>query len=182
MNGRNGFRLIAGVVLVLLLAVAGAGLYQAGISQGVAQTAVEAGGTAAPAVAPYAYYGLHPFGFGFGIFGFLLFLFFLFLIFRLIGAVVWGGRRGGYWGGGRWGHHGYGPGYGPGGPGGFRGSPWEDRAREVHDEWHRRQGGESAAPNAGSTNAAGSNAGGSDGGSPTGSSSNPSLERSTSRD
>jgi len=63
MNGRNGFRLIAGVVLVLLLAVAGAGLYQAGISQGVAQTAVEAGGTAAPAVAPYAHSGFHPFGF-----------------------------------------------------------------------------------------------------------------------
>jgi hypothetical protein len=161
MNGRNGFRLIAAVVLVLLLALAGAGLYQAGISQGVAQTAVGAGSTAAPAVVPYAYYGLHPFGFGFGIFGFLFFLFFLFLIFRLIGAVVWGGRRGGYWGGGRWGHHGYGPDSGPGGPEGFRGSPWEDRAREVHDDWHRRQGGESA----GSSNAGGSNVGGSSAGS-----------------
>jgi hypothetical protein len=170
MNGRNGFRLIAAVVLVLLLAVAGAGLYQAGISQGVAQGAVDVGASAAPAVVPYAYYGLHPFGFGFGIFGFLFFLFFLFLIFRLIGAVVWGGRRGGrgggYWGGGRWGHHGYGPGYGPGGPEGFRGSPWEDRAREIHEEWHRRQGGESAPPSAGTSNLA-SPGNGSAGGSPT---------------
>ena len=76
-------------------------------------------------MAPYAYYGWHPFGFGFGFFGFFGTLLFFFLIFVLIRAVLFGGR------GRRWG------GPGNGGSRGWHGAPWEYRARETFEDWHR---------------------------------------------
>ena len=99
------------------------------------------GGTVvAPVVVPAYGYGWHPFGFGFGIFGFFATLFFVFVVFALIRAIVWRGgpgRRGG------WGGHGY-YGYGYPGPGdgtnadrGGR-SPWESRAHDTFETWHRQ--------------------------------------------
>ena len=117
MDGRTAWRVLFAVVLVAGAAILGVTAYQAGLAQGIAQT-----GTA---VAPgaVAYYGCHPFGFGFGFFGFLGTLLFIFLIFALIRALVFrGGPRGGWYG------HG----------GGWRGGPWESRGQDMFDEWHRR--------------------------------------------
>jgi len=128
-------RIIAVVLLVGLIGGVGVGVYQAGFVAGVASDG-------ATVVAPFAGYGYGwGFGHGFGFFGFLGTLLFFLLIFGLLRAVFWRGPRG--WGRGPWGygHHGPDGPDRPGGPEGFRGSPWEDRAREVHDEWHRREGG-----------------------------------------
>jgi hypothetical protein len=122
MNGSNTIRVIAGIVLALVVAALGIGAYQLGVQAGLAQ---DAGATVAPAVAPYAYYGWHPFGFGFGVLGFFGTVLFFLLIFVLIRAAVFGGR------GRRWG----GPGYG--GPRGWNGGPWEQRAHETFEDWHR---------------------------------------------
>ena len=127
MNGSNTVRIIAGIVLALVVAAVGIGAYQLGVQTGVAQDA----GTAVAPVAPY-YYGWHPVGFGFGFFGFLGTLLFIFLVFALIRAIVFGGR------GGRWGGPG---GWGPGHPG-WRGGPWESRARDTFEDWHREAHGE----------------------------------------
>ena len=121
-NGSNTVRVIAGIVLALIVAGIGIGAYQLGIQAGQVQ---EAGATVASAVVPYAYYGWHPFGFGFGFFGFFGTLLFFLLIFVLIRAIVFGGRRR------RWG------GPGNGGPRGWHGGPWENRARETFEDWHR---------------------------------------------
>jgi len=138
MNGRSIARLVLALVIIFGAVFLGVGAYNAGVSQGLAQ----AGEVVAPGgypVGPYiGGYGWGH-GFGFGIFGFLGTLFFIFLIFALLRA-AFGGHRGRYWGGrGGWG--------GPGGPGSWGGpddprgrSPWEARAREVHDEWHRTGG------------------------------------------
>jgi hypothetical protein len=132
-------RVIAAVVLVGLLGALGVGVYQAGFVAGAATEG-------ATVVAPYAYgWG---WGIGHGFFGFFGTLLVIFIIFGLLRAIFWRGPR---WGGGwGYGHHGYGR------PDGFRGSPWEDRAREVHDEWHRRQGGETSS---GTTGSAGGSSG-----------------------
>ena len=144
-------RVVAALVLIGLLGALGVSVYQAGFLAGAA-----AEGTTV--VAPYAYgWG---WGIGHGFFGFLGTLIVIFIIFGLLRAIFWRGPR---WGGGRgwgYGHHGYGP---DRGPDGFKGSPWEDRAREVHDEWHRRQGGEGSSGGSGSSGTTGS-------GSPSGSS------------
>jgi hypothetical protein len=129
-NGSNTVRVIAGIVLALIVAGIGIGAYQLGVQAGQVQ---EAGAAVAPAVAPYAYYGWHPFGFGFGFFGFFGTLLFVILIFVLIRAIVFGGR------GRRWG----GPGYG-GGPRGWRGGPWESHARDTFEDWHREAHGGSS--------------------------------------
>jgi len=150
-----------GFLIVAALLVGGSVVanvaYQAGLQTAVTSVAATAPeGTIVTPVAPgfapgYGYgYGYGPgwgwHGGGFSIFGFLFGLFFLFLFIGLIRAAFgrgrgWGGRGGpGGWG------------YGPGGWGG-RGSmggpdqtgehPWERRAREVHDAWHRENQGES---------------------------------------
>jgi hypothetical protein len=128
-------RTLARVLLVVLLVFGAIGLgvtaYNAGVTQGVAQTATQAGNVVvAPGAyaVPYAGWGWG-WGFGhlfFGFFGFLIFLFILFGLLRL----AFGGGRG--WGRGH--------GHGWGGPGGWtdsQGRTWEDRAREAHDAWHR---------------------------------------------
>jgi hypothetical protein len=133
MYGRSGFRVLLAVLIALGAVALGAGAYQAGIAAGAAQAVTPGSG---PMVVPY--YG-HPFGFGFGFFGFLGTLLFIFLIFAVVRAFAFAGGRGRGWGGpGRWGGWSGGPG-GPGGagPDGWRGSPWEARAHEVFDEWHR---------------------------------------------
>ena len=126
-------RLIAGLVLVAILGGVGVSIYQAGFVAGAATSG-------ATVVAPWAGYGWG-WGFGHG-FGFLGSLLALFIVLGLIRAVVGGGRRG-WHGHGGWGHRGYGP---TGdvstrehGWDAFRGSPFEARAREVHDAWHSGQ-------------------------------------------
>ncbi len=131
MNGRT----IAQFLLVVFLVFGAIGLgvtaYNAGVTQGLAQTGTVAVAPIGPvAVAPYAGWGWG-FGPGFGFFGFLGGLLFLFLLFGLIRA-AFGPRRG--WGGHR---HGWGPGGYSGGWTDETGRTWEDRAREVHDGWHR---------------------------------------------
>jgi hypothetical protein len=117
------FRLIAGLLLITLLVFVGVGVYNAGVTAGLAET-----GSAVASGAPVVYYPGpyvgHPWGWGggFGIFGIFFWILGIFLIFGLIRAAFGFGR----WGhGGRdWGKH-----RGPGGYGG---------PREYLDDWHRQ--------------------------------------------
>ena len=97
MSGRTIFRIVIGIVVVVALVGLGAGLYNAGVDQGV----VQAGRVPAGAAVPYAGYGygwgfgLHPFfGFGFGLLGLIFPILFFVLIFGLIRAAFGGWGRG----------------------------------------------------------------------------------------
>ena len=128
MNGRGIVGILFGVIVVALIIGAGAGVYNAGLAQGLAQAGAAPAGTVVP-YAGYAYgYGFHPF-FGFGFIGLLFPILFLFLIFGLVRAAFRGGRGG--WGGG-WGHRGW----GPGGPGGYDG--WREQREQQIADFHRR--------------------------------------------
>ncbi len=145
------FRFLGGIVLVVLTIGLIGSVFQAGFLAGAA-------GTTAGAV-PAPWYGGWAYGWGFGGFHLLGTLFTIFIIFALLRLVFGGGRRGRGSDGG-WGHRGWG--HGPwtaGGPNaGGSGDPsrfggWELHARDLHDDWHRRQGGAQTgapAPNAGS--------------------------------
>ena len=126
------FRAFAAIVLAILLVGLGAAIFQTGYLAGVA-----ADGSAPVVVGPGYAYGWHGWGWGGGliggIVGFFVFLFVIFLFFGLLRAAFGGWGRGGP-GRGGWGPGGYGHGSG------HRLGPWEDRAREAHDEWHRSQG------------------------------------------
>jgi hypothetical protein len=142
MSGRTILGVILALVLVGGAAALGVGIYNAGIAQGVAQAAASEG--TAPIVVPaYGYgwgWGGPGFGFGGVIFGILGFLLLLFLIAGLFRALTFRGRGAGGWGGpGRWADHDH-----DRATDRFRGSPWETRAREIHDEWHK--GNEEPAP------------------------------------
>jgi hypothetical protein len=130
------FRIIAAVIAVGLLVGLGGTIFQTGYLAGAA-----ASGT--PAVVPVVGYGwgFAPFGFGGGIFHLLGTLFVVFLVLGLLRAALFGGRRHGH-DRGPWGPHGSWA--GPAGDGDRMG-PWMDRAREVHEEWHRREATGSAA-------------------------------------
>ena len=126
MSGRTIARVLLAIVVVGAAIGLGVTAYDAGVSAGLAQNGTV---TVAPGypVGPYLGYGWG-FGHGFGFFGFFGGLLFLFLLFGLIRAAFGGGHRRGWNGGG------------PGWSGGWRGPDgrtWEDRARQVHDEWHR---------------------------------------------
>jgi hypothetical protein len=119
-------RVVLGIALVVGVIALGTGIYQAGFVAGVA---TEGSVNVAPAVG----YGFGWHG-GFGIFGFLGFFLFLFLLFGIVRALTWRGPRG-------WGGRGWGPGDGPGHRGDHergRFGPWEGRAHEAFDVWHRR--------------------------------------------
>ena len=121
-----GFFRVLGAIVLAALAIGLAGaIFQTGYLAGVA-----ADGGVAPVVVGNGYgWG---WGFGGGLFHVLGFLFFLFLFFAILRAVFGGGRGG--WGRGGWGPGGYG--HDPS----HRFGPWEQRAREAHDEWHRGEG------------------------------------------
>jgi hypothetical protein len=145
MTGRGIFGFFITLLFVGVLIAIGAGIYQAGVAQGV----VDAGRFPAGAAVPVAGYdGYH--GGGFGFLGLLFPLLFLFLLFGLIRAAFSRGRG--------WGHHGYGRGYGPGWGGGWDkgegdGGPtgWrEERDRRMAD-LHRRLHEEDAGSEPGSS-------------------------------
>ncbi len=137
-------RIIPAILLVAVLAIGGGliatSAYQAGLDTAITTVAGSGGTVVTPVVVPAYGYGWHPFGIGFGIFGFLATLFFLFIVFGLIRAIFF---RGGPSRHGGWGPGGGGRG-GPGGPGGYGHghSPWETRAHETFDGWHRRAHGD----------------------------------------
>ncbi len=118
------------VVLVLLAALAGIGIYayNAGLASGLAQKVTAQGGQAVPAPSPYFWPPFFGFGFGFGFRGFLIPLFLLFLGFASVRALFW---RGG-WGWRRHMVHG----------------PWGSREGNdkgvppFFEEWHRRAHGQ----------------------------------------
>ncbi len=112
MYGR--FFLRALVVLLVIGAVVGIGVY--GYNLGVAQSAPAGAAQAAPG--PYFY--PHPFFpfWGFGCFGLLIPLFFLLLIFGGLRMLFWRGR---------WGHM-----HGPWREG------WEKGVPPMFEEWHKR--------------------------------------------
>lgn len=127
MNGRGFFGVLAMIVLVAIVAGIGIGIYNAGVSEGVAEAAraaQAAGGDPAVVLPPYAGggygpdYGYHWGGGGPGFFGILFGILAIFLIFGLIRAAFGWGRHGG--------------GRGPGG--------WEsrnERIAEMHRELHK---------------------------------------------
>lgn len=124
MFGRTILGVLAAVALVGLVAVIGTSVYNAGLSQGLAEAgaaAAASGGPAPVVVAPYGGYGYGHGGWGFGFFGIFFWILGFFLIFGLLRAAFGWGR----WGGG--------------GPG--RGG-WEsrqDRMAELHRDLHRRE-------------------------------------------
>ena len=120
------------MLLLVILAGVGVGLYNAGVSAGVGQQlqqVVQDGQTVTVAPYPYApYHGGWGFGFG-GFFGIFFFIIGIFLFFGLIRAAFGWGR------GGRVGPGGRGKGYGYGRGGWYGG----DRVADLHRELHRRE-------------------------------------------
>jgi hypothetical protein len=137
MSGRTILNLALGAIVVLVLAGIGIGIYNAGVSQGIAQAATLPEGTTVVAPVGYGYGWGHPGFFGFGFLWILFPIFFFLLLFGLARAAFGGGRR---WGG---------PGWGPG-PGGYGSNGWheerERRMAEYHQRLHDEQAGRTADP------------------------------------
>lgn len=132
MFGRTIFGVLAAIALVVLVAIIGTSVYNAGVSQGLAEAATAAAASGDPAVVypPYAggHFGYGYGGWGFGFFGIFFWILGFFLIFGLLRAAF---------GWGRWG----------GGPGRGGWQSRQDRMSELHRELHRRE--EQAPPPAG---------------------------------
>jgi hypothetical protein len=135
MSGRTILNLALGALVVLLLAGVGIGIYNAGVSQGIAQAATLPEGSTVVTTVPYGY-GWHGGFFGFGFLWILFPIFFFLLLFGLARAAFGGGRR---WGGPGW------------GPGGYGRDGWheerERRMAEYHQRLHDEQAGRSGDPN-----------------------------------
>ena len=123
----RGVRWGAIAAMVAMMALVGVVAYNAGVSQGLVESArvvapAVPGAPGAPgAVAPYVYYYPRHWGWGFGAGPFLV-LFWVFLMFALIRRAFWGPR---------WYRRGYGC-YGG----------YYDRVPPEFDEWHRRAHGQ----------------------------------------
>ena len=121
------FRVVLALLAVALLVGIGAGVYNAGVSEGLAESARLAAASGDPVPPAYAYghgpYWHGPFHGGFGFFGIIFWILGILLVIGLVRAAFgWGRWRGG-------------PG-GPGGPNGWgRG---RERMEELHRELHRR--------------------------------------------
>jgi hypothetical protein len=93
MNGKIFARILAGLVLIAVVAGIAFFAFNAGVAQGVATKLPQS--ATQPGNMPYFQHGApffwHPF---FGIFGFLIGLFLLFFVFRLISFIVFGPRWG----------------------------------------------------------------------------------------
>ena len=123
MNGRGIFGLLATIVVVAVMVGIGIGVYNAGVSEGVAEAAraaQAAGDNPAVVYPPYAGHYGYGWGGGFGFFGILFWILGFFLIFGLIRAAFGWGR----WGGGGRGQGGW--------------ASREERIAEMHRELHRR--------------------------------------------
>ena len=103
MFGRTILGVLAVIALVGLVAVIGTSVYNAGISQGLAEAANAAAASGDPVVVypPYVggHYGYGHGGWGFGFFGIFFWILGFFLIFGLLRAAFGWGRWGG---GGSW--------------------------------------------------------------------------------
>ena len=136
---RGFFGFIAFLLLIGLVAAVGVGIYNAGVSAGIASDIGSqiSSGAQVPIVYAGPYVG-QPWGGGVGFFGILFGIFFLFLIFGLLRAAFGWGR----WGG----HHGHGYGYGP------SSKSWAVRhggPDDYLDAWHRERHGEGTEGTAG---------------------------------
>lgn len=140
----TALRVLAVLVVAGVLVGIGAGVYNAGVSQGVAQSATLATASGTPAV--IGWYGAGPhWGWGWGGFGFFGIFFWIlgiFLVFALLRfAFGWGrwGRHGDHWNGS------YGPYDGPRGFGGRR-DALASLHRELHEQEAARSSGGGSAP------------------------------------
>jgi hypothetical protein len=127
MERGTGFRVLAGLLLLGLIAIVTAGAYGAGLAAG-------SGGDATPLT--------HGLVFGAGnLLGFLVTLFFLIVLLRLIAAVAFGGHRRRWHGAGGWRHSGFGPypeAFGRPGRDGWKSGEWRDAGQRAFDEFHQR--------------------------------------------
>lgn len=132
-----------GLLVVVVLAGIGVGIYNAGLQQGIVQSANLPAGTV-----PYAAYGWH---WGGGILGLFFPILFLFILFGIARA-AFGHRHG-------WGHgYGRGPWMGPTGPM----SPGTDRDQwvaEMHRRLHEAEGTDPKGPGSAGSSGPGSGAG-----------------------
>jgi hypothetical protein len=121
-----------GLLVVIVLAGIGVGIYNAGLQQGIVQSANLPAGTV-----PYAAYGWRGDG---GILGLFFPILFLFILFGLARA-AFGHRRGWGHGYGGWGY-GRGPWMGAGGQGGpaVPGTDREQWVAEMHRRLHEAEG------------------------------------------
>lgn len=125
------FPRILGAIVLTVLAI--------GLAGAIFQTGYLAGAGADGVVdMPVRAWRAFGWGFGGGLFHLLGFIFFVFLFVTVL-RLAFGSGRGHGWSSGprgsdRDGSHRYGP--------------WEDRTREIHDEWHRRRG-DAAGPGSG---------------------------------
>jgi hypothetical protein len=144
-RGILGF--LATLIVVGLLVSVGAGIYQAGVAQGIVDAGrFPAGATVPVAGAGYGY-GWH----GPDLFGLLIGLLFLFILFRIISGAFFGGRGRG------WGHHGYGygPGWGSEGP-----RSWREGREQRMADWHRQLHDDEGRPSGGASTGATGGTGG----------------------
>ena len=134
----GGFRVVAALVLLGLLAAITAGAYGAGYAAGSGTGVVVTGnGT----MAPWAYGGF----FGVGhVIGFVVSIIVLSIVIRLIALV--------FWGGGHWGHRRAWAGRGwdrtdatDWNKGPWHAGPWHDARRAMFDEMHREAHGQPGA-------------------------------------
>ena len=126
MRGSTIARVLAVVLLVAVALGIGTVVYNAGVSAGLTEAAVQAAASGdAVAVPPYAWghgYGPYAHGpWGFGFFGILFGIFLLFLVFGLLRVAFGGGRHRGGPGGGGWGGR-------------------REMLEEMHRDLHRREG------------------------------------------
>ncbi len=143
MSDRSGFRIVAGLVLVLALLAGAAAIGYVAYNAGLAQGAATSGAQVAPSAgAPIPYYGFVPYPyhpFGFGLLSCLIPLFFLFIAFAamrmMVGGVMGWRRHGGPWG------------WGPRGP--FMPEEMRHHWQEKAEAWHREMHGEAEPPKSG---------------------------------
>lgn len=117
-------RVMATLLVVAIVLGIGAGVYNAGVTAGLADAAAQsAAGSGDPVLVPYQYgYGPYWHGpGGFGLFGVFFWILGIFLVFALLRAAFGWGRGGG-----------------PRGPGGWGGR--REMMEEMHRDLHRRDG------------------------------------------
>ena len=138
MNGGGFVRVLATLALIGVLVAIGVGVYNAGVSQGIAQQGAAVASGAPVVVYPGPYAG--HWGWGFGFFGIFFLILGIFLIFALIRGAFGFGRGRGYRG---WGGH-----YGSYGR---YGNP-----RDHLEDWHRQahESGSGSSGSSGGSNAA----------------------------